>query len=95
MAAYFVRGLKNATDVTGGNLLDSCFMAMSNEVANGQSSSHGDMPFITAGSCNGHFKTGESIPLKANFTSVWMTAIDALGYLQQRIGNSVGILNEL
>jgi Protein of unknown function (DUF1552) len=95
MAAYFVRGLKNATDLTGGNVLDSCFMAMSSEVANGWSSSHGDMPFITAGSCNGYFKTGESISSKANFTSVWMTAMDALGYPQQRIGKSVGILDEL
>jgi Protein of unknown function (DUF1552) len=95
MAAYFVRGLKNATDFTGGNLLDSCLMAMSSCFSSGLLTNHNDMPFITAGSCNGYFKTGVSLPSQGNFTSVWMNVMDALGYPQPSIGSSLSGFNEL
>jgi Protein of unknown function (DUF1552) len=93
--AYLVQGLKDAKDITGGSLLDSCVIAMSSEFSDTATYSHTKMPFLLAGSCNGYFKMGQTIGSNGNFGDVWLSVLDALGYPQDRIGNSTGMLAEL
>lgn len=90
--AYFIRGLKNATDITGGNVLDSTFAVFSNEISHGNNHTHSDMPFLAAGSCNGFFKTGESIQSNANFGNVWVSVLEAIGHPSpsNRVGQGNG-----
>jgi Protein of unknown function (DUF1552) len=93
--AYLVQGLKDAKDITGASLLDSCILTMSNEVSDGNRHNHDDMPFLIAGSCNGYFKMGQSINSNGNFGDVWVTVLDALGHPRAQVGNSNGMLPEI
>lgn len=93
--AYLVRRLAESTDLAGNSLLDSTILCMSNEISHGNNHTHTDMPFLTAGSCNGYFKTGQVINSNGNFGDVWVTVLDALGHPRGSVGNSRGLLTEL
>jgi Protein of unknown function (DUF1552) len=91
--AYLVKGLKDAKDPTGASLLDSCFVALTNEISHGNNHNHDDMPFLSAGSCNGFFKTGQSLTATgptAWYGNVWVSACNAVGLDRNTIGNSTG-----
>jgi Protein of unknown function (DUF1552) len=96
MLAYLIQGLKDAKDLTGASLLDSCVVALGNNLSEGSRYTHTDMPFLLAGSCNGYFKMGQTIDATGhNYGDVWVTVLDALGFPQDRVGDSHGMLNAI
>jgi Protein of unknown function (DUF1552) len=95
MYHYLVKSLKDTKDFTGMSLLDSCFCFASSDVSDSSRHNYNDMPVLCAGSCNGYFKTGESVRSDKNFGSVWVSVLDALGFPQEVVGQSMGPANEL
>jgi Protein of unknown function (DUF1552) len=93
--AYLATKMDAVKDVTGKSLLDSCSIIMSNEVSNGQSHSHADMPCLIVGGCNGYFKMGQVIQGGGNMGSVWVSVLEALGHPRAAVGNSNGPMNAI
>jgi hypothetical protein len=58
--AYLIDAMKKVPEGDG-TLLDNTVIWWCSELSVGNSHSHQDMPFVLAGSCGGHFKTGRLV----------------------------------
>lgn len=59
---YLANALKNTPDPSGGgSLLDNSFLVWGNELGKGNNHTRRDIPFVSAGSCQGYFRTGRYI----------------------------------
>ena len=59
---YLVTQLQNTADPSGsGSLLDNSLVVWGNELGKGDNHTRRDIPFVTAGSCQGYFRTGRYI----------------------------------
>ncbi len=98
--AYLVQSLKDTPDPSGnGSLLDNSFAIWGNELGKGNSHSRSDIPFVSAGSCQGYFRTGRYIQQSSqtNHAQLLVSMLNAFGLQQNGIGefNNVGPLADL
>ncbi len=58
--AYLLDAMKKIPEGTG-TMLDNTVVFWGSELAEGDTHSHDDMPFVLAGSCGGYFQTGRHV----------------------------------
>jgi hypothetical protein len=96
--AYLLDKLKATTDISGGNILDSCAIFFSSDISDGDMHNHTDMPIILAGKANGYFDTGKHIRYTSEkpVANLFLSILDSVGATQPSFGdNSTGLLDQV
>ncbi len=88
--AYLAQKLKDTPDPSGGgNLLDNTFVIWGNELGKGNTHTRNDLPFVSVGSCQGHFRTGRYITQsrQVNHSRLMVSILNAFGVQANGFGD--------
>lgn len=92
--ADLCKKLKAEVDVQGKSILESTIAMYSNEIADGNSHSHYNLPVVLAGQGNGAVKSGRHINFGNNqMSNLYLTMMRAVGMNVDSYANSSGGLN--
>jgi hypothetical protein len=83
--AYFLSLLDGVSDGEDGTLLDSSLLLWGNEIGEGATHTHQDIPWVLAGSCGGHFATGRALEYDSvPHNNLMLSVLHAFGMEEQQ-----------
>jgi hypothetical protein len=87
--AYLIGKMKQVKEADGTSLLDNSVVLWGNELASGAAHNHGPMPFVIAGSGQGHFRTGRYVAASGGHNALLVSCLQAMGIQENGFGSLV------